>query len=54
MFFSSAMQFVYNEINDPDIDAIEAYTLMQTLPGTRTAVDLRYKILYRYWAGSLA
>jgi hypothetical protein len=48
MFISSVYQYEYNYIMDDDTPP------WQTVVGERTAPVLRYKVVYRYWAGSLA
>ncbi|KIW68717.1 hypothetical protein PV04_04641 [Phialophora macrospora] len=48
MFISSVYQYEYNLMMDVSIPAY------QTVVGERTAPVLRYKVVYRYWAGSLA
>lgn len=54
LLFSSILQFAYHDANDPDIAADHIIDAAQTVPATRTAAILRYEVLYRYWAGSLA
>ncbi|EXJ60470.1 hypothetical protein A1O7_04623 [Cladophialophora yegresii CBS 114405] len=50
MFMASVLQYEYEWLQTP----IDVWPPYQTVLGQRTAPVLRYKVLYRWWAGSLA